>query len=344
MHVGLTFDLRESYPSQDGAPADYFAEYDSEETIQALQEALERIGHHTQRIGNTADLIQFIVEGRTVDLIFNIAEGVGGRSREAQVPALLEAIQIPYTFSDPLTLALCLDKAMTKRLWQYYKLPTLAFWVVSDITELDEICETLPDFPLFVKPLHEGSSKGISLDSLVNSAHELTVSVERVMTMYQQPALIERFLPGREFTAGILGQGREAEVLGVLEITEIETAKVSGFVEKEEWQILYPDTFQPVGPGSLRDELSDIALRAYRAVDCRDAGRVDIRLDGEGTPYLLEINPLPGIHPTRSALPVIGSQAGLSFEELIERILDHAVCRLSLERDWQPGSAPPPKL
>jgi len=336
MRVGLTYDLRDDYPPYVNAPPDYYAEFDTEENINLLAAAIESLGHQVCRIGNVYKLVRFIAGGGSVEIVFNMAEGLWGRARESQVPAILEAYRIPYTGSDPLTLALCLDKALTKRLWQSAGLPTSDFCVVGDMAELDQARGKLPSFPLFVKPVHEGASKGISVESIVESDWELRARVRWVLTRYQQPALIEEFLPGREFTVGILGNGRKARVLGVAEITIVSRYRVNDLIQKEGWEARAPNKFIPVKSTSLGSELSELALQAYLAVDCQDLGRLEIRLDKDGNPQLLEINPLVGLHPTHSALPIIGMQAGLSYEELIAEILEHAINRWSL--GW-PGKA-----
>jgi D-alanine-D-alanine ligase len=326
MRVGLTYDLQDEYPPTAGSPPDYNAEYDSEESIQHLQAAIEGLGHNVHRIGNVHKLMRYLVGGSSVDIVFNMAEGVWGRSREAQVPAILEAFQVPYTGSDPLTSALCLDKAAIKRLWQAEGLPTPRFRVVSDLAQLDEPRLDLP-FPLFVKPVHEGSSKGVGLDSIVESERSLRDRVEWVLSWYRQPALVEEFMPGREFTVGILGNNGTAGVLGAAEITILAQDPVNGREQKERWEARVAEKFVPVGSPHLRSRLCEIALQAYHVAGCRDVGRVDLRQDAAGDPQLLEINPLVGLHPTHSALPVIGLQAGLSFQDLIGEILEHAVAR-----------------
>ncbi len=330
MRVGLTYDLRDDYPPYANAPPDYYAEFDTEENINYLAAAIESCGHQVCRIGNVYKLVRFLAEGGSVDIVFNMAEGLWGRSREAQIPAILEAYRIPYTGSDPLTLALCLDKAMTKRIWKSGGLPTPEFCVVADMAELDQAREDLPSFPLFVKPVHEGASKGIGIESVAESDRELYERVKWVLAWYQQPALVEEFLPGREFTVGILGNGRKAKVLGVAEINIVSRDRVNDFVQKEEWEARALNKFIPVEVPYLRSELLELALQAYLAVGCRDLGRLEVRLDKNGNPQLLEINPLVGLHPTHSALPVIGMQAGLSYEELIAKILDHAINRWGL--------------
>jgi D-alanine-D-alanine ligase len=336
MKVGLTYDLRDDYPPYINAPPDYYAEFDTEENINHLATAIESLGHQVCRIGNVYKLMNFIAQGGSVNIVFNMAEGLWGRGREAQIPAILEAYRIPCTGSDPLTLALCLDKAMTKRIWQSAGLPTPDFCIVADVAELDQARDDMPSFPLFVKPVHEGSSKGIGIESIVESDRELHARVEWVLTWYQQPALVEEFLPGREFTVGILGNGRGAKVLGVAEINVISRGGVNDLTQKEEWEARALNKFTAVESTSLRSVLSELALQAYLAVGCRDLGRLEVRLDKNGDPQLLEINPLVGLHPTHSALPIIATQAGLSYEELIGEILEHAINRWSLvlQRDF----------
>ncbi len=328
MKVGLTYNLR-SDPAPVGATPDYYAEFDTAESIGYLESAIASLGHQVCRIGDIFQLVQFLAAGQSVDMVFNMAEGHWGRSREAQVPALLEAYRIPYTGSDPLTLALCLDKALVKRVWQQAGVRTPAFFVVTAEADLARRL----DFPLFVKPACEGSSKGIDAGAVVTSAAELATRAAWVLDTYRQPALVEEFLPGREFSVGLLGTGPTARVLGAVEIVEDAPYGISGFAEKQKSPVP-PGTYRPVAPGPLRDELGALALRAYRAVDCRDLGRVDLRLDRDGQPQVLELNPIVGLHPTECLMPCIAYQAGLTFESLIGAILEHARARWNLsERD-----------
>lgn len=331
MEVGLTYDLRDDYPSDHQAQPDSHGEFDSIETIHHLAAALEDLGHRVCRIGNIQALTQFLARDGRVDIVFNIAEGWQGRSREAQVPALLEAYGIPYTGSDPLTLALCLNKALTKQVWRYHGLMTANACVIQSGDELVELADRLPAFPLFVKPLHEGSSKGISSpDSIIHDAAQLRARVGQLLSGYRQPVLVETYLPGREFTVGILGSGREAAVLGVAEVVSTAPGGISGFEDKEEWETRVPDYYRPLPPGELADRLGALALAAYRAVNCRDLGRVDIRLDADEMPQLMEINPLPALNRQHSALTFIGRYAGVTYEALIERVLTSATRRAGL--------------
>jgi D-alanine-D-alanine ligase len=329
MKIGLTYDLRPAEPQTPHLPVDHYAEFDSSETLFFLAEGLQAIGYEVELIGNLSVLMEKLCSNTlSVDLVFNIAEGLWGRGREALIPALLEAHRIPYVGSDPLTLALSLDKAMTKQVWKSFGLPTAPAWVVRKPEELPDLAIAVDDFPLFVKPCHEGSSKGIdSQKSVIRNLFHLQSQVEYLLRTYHQPILVERFLPGREFTVGILGTEENAHVLGITEITEVALYEASGYREKEEWESLAPETYVSLEPSSLWDELATLALLAYRAVECRDLGRVDIRLDAEGNPYLLEINPLPGLNPQHCALPVIAKQQGLLYQELLAQILDSCLSR-----------------
>ncbi|RMG68320.1 MAG: D-alanine--D-alanine ligase [Nitrospirae bacterium] len=303
------------------------AEFDSEETIDTLASTIESLGHELVRIGNIYELTQRLAEGERWDLVFNIAEGLYGRSREAQIPALLEAYNIPYTFSDPLTLALCLDKEMAKRVVRDAGVPTADFFVVRKEKELDEIDSETLSFPLLAKPLHEGTGKGITKDSVIKSMETLQRQVKRLLIKYNQPVLVERFLSGREYTAGILGTGDRARVIGVLEVKLRKTAEplVYSYINKELCE-------EKVDYVLVRDKktiknVSDIALRAYQALGCRDAGRVDLREDEKGNLYFLEMNPLAGLHPTHSDLPILCTKVGISYKTLIAEILDSACKR-----------------
>ncbi|MBN1965932.1 MAG: D-alanine--D-alanine ligase, partial [Anaerolineae bacterium] len=209
--------------------------------------------------------------------------------------------------------------------WRAHGLPTADACVVAGPEELDAACVPLPDFPLFVKPLHEGSSKGISSPhSIVYTREALAARVAQVCAWYGQPALVETYLPGREFTIGVLGNGAAARVLGIAEVNSASPGNISGFNDKEEWEQRAPDYYTILAAGPLHERLTALALRAYHAVHCLDLGRVDVRLDAMGEPQLLEINPLPALHPTHSAFTLLGRHAGLPYETLIATIVDQA--------------------
>jgi len=269
------------------------------------------------------------VAGHRWDLVFNICEGLKGRSREAQVPALLEAFGQPYTFADPLVMAVTLDKSVAKRLVRDHGLTTAPFALVeraADVAAVD-----LP-FPLFAKPVAEGTGKGVSPASLVRSKKELERVCRRLLARYAQPVLVETFLPGREFKVGILGSGPSARILGVLEVELLPGAEpgVYSYTNKERCEELV--RYHLVDDPEAR-AAAELALACYRALECRDAGRVDLRSDAFGRPHFLEVNPLAGLHPTHSDLPILASLAGLGYDGLIAGIVASAAERAGLVAD-----------
>jgi D-alanine-D-alanine ligase len=325
MLIGLTYDLRSEYLAE-GLDEDETAEFDSECTIEAIEEALRAFGHDTERIGNARKLMAAVVSGRRWDMVFNIAEGLDGIAREAQVPAILDLYRIPYTFSDPMVLSLTLNKAMTKRVIRDAGLSTAPF---IEVAPGDDELNVSFEPPYFVKPVAEGTGKGVSIRSIVTRIEDLETVCSQLIDRYRQPVIVERYLSGREFTVGIVGTGRQAEVIGTIEVilkTEAEQgaysyANKARFQELVEYRLVDP-LAEPLG-----SEVETLALVAYRVLGCRDAGRVDIRCDGDEVPHFIEINPLAGIHPEHSDLPIICSRRGIPYRSLIERILASAVGR-----------------
>jgi D-alanine-D-alanine ligase len=321
--IGLVYDLRDDYLAE-GFSEEQVAEFDSLATISLLEQALQSLGYATERLGNGLALAKALAGGRRWDLVFTIAEGLNGRSREAQVPALLEMYGLAYTFSDPLVCALTLDKAMTKRVVQSAGLYTPGFSLVAST---DDVQSVALQYPLFAKPVAEGTGKGVDHRSRINSAEELRSVCVRLLERFDQPVLVEEFLPGREFTTAVLGTGRDAQVLGTMEMTIRPNAPAADYSYEVKELCEHCVNYFPMPQGALRDEVEDLALRAYQVLECRDTGRVDIRLDARGRPAFIEINPLPGLHPTHSDLPMIATQVGMSYEELIGRIVRSALTR-----------------
>jgi D-alanine-D-alanine ligase len=330
MRVGLTYDLRPEYLAA-GFSEDETAEFDRPETVTGLENALGALGHETDRIGHARQLIARLAEGDGWDLVFNIAEGVWGIGREAQVPAILDVYGIAYTFSDPLVMALTLHKGLTKTVVAAAGVPTPPFAVVERAADVGRI--ELP-FPLFAKPVAEGTGKGISGKSKVESGAELAALCERLIATYQQPALVETYLPGREFTVGIIGTGEAARPLGTMEIVLLENAEAGAYsyVNKEycddlvEYHLVHADRDEQVRAAE------QVALDAWRILGCRDAGRVDVRCDAEGRANFMEVNPLAGLHPEHSDLPILASKCGLSFVELVRQIVESAAQRVEEAR------------
>jgi D-alanine-D-alanine ligase len=326
LRIGLVYDLRSDYEAEGRGP-EQVAEFDSEETIAALDSTIRSLGHATERIGNGRALCAALVAGRRWDLVFNVAEGLAGRSREAQVPCLLELYGIGYTFSDPLVCAATLDKAVAKRLVREAGLPTPKFHVVSE--DADAALVNLR-YPLFAKPVAEGTGKGIAAHSLVETPRQLAAVCAELRRRFAQPVLVEEFLPGREFTVAVLETGPAARVLGTMEIAirpEVGSA-IYSYETKERCEQLV--RYTRLRPGPLRRKVEDLALASYRALECRDAGRVDIRCDRRGSPSFMELNPLPGLHPTHSDLPMIAAQEDMSYAGLLDGIIRSAARRLGI--------------
>jgi len=327
MRITLVYDLRDDYRVL-GYSEEEVAEFDNVETIDQLAGALKALGCEVTRVGRGQALAARLVEGDRYDLVFSIAEGLKGRSREAQVPALCELFDQPYLFSDPLTMSACLDKAVAKRLMRDTGVPTASFAVAE--RNADEVADWA-DFPAFVKPLAEGTGKGCEAASLVQTRGELRDAVTRVIARYGQPALVERYLPGREFTVGIVGNGPDLRVLGVCEILLRANAEanVYSLQNKELCEELV--TYAPADDAEAR-LAGTRALEAYRALECRDAARIDFRSDANGEPYFLEANPLAGLNPWHSDLPILAAQNGIDFVALIGLIVDAGLARYGMSR------------
>jgi D-alanine-D-alanine ligase len=327
MRIGLVYDLRDDYRAL-GFSEEEVAEFDNIDTIDQLAGALEAIGCEVVRVGRGQALAARLVAGERFEIVFTIAEGVKGRSREAQVPALCELFDQPYLFSDPLSSAASLDKAVAKRLVRDAGVPTPSFMVAHrHASEL----EGWSHFPAFIKPLAEGTGKGCEAASLVHKAEELAAAATRLLDRYRQPVLVETYLPGREFTVGIVGNGSDATVLGVCEILLKEDAEahVYSLHNKE----LCEDLVIYARADDAEAKLADTrALAAYHALECRDAARIDFRSDAKGDPYFLEANTLAGLHPHHSDLPILAAQNGVPFVELIGMILDAGLARYGLRR------------
>jgi D-alanine-D-alanine ligase len=324
VRVGLTYDLRDDWLAA-GLDPEAAAEFDRPETIAALLDALRALGHEPVAIGNLQALAGRLLAGERWDLVFNIAEGLYGLARESQVPALLDAWRVPYTFSDTGVLALTLHKGLAKHVARDCGVPTPDFRVVGEEADLDGF--DLP-FPVFAKPVAEGTSKGISAASRAESLAALRPVCRDLLARFAQPVLIEAYLPGREFTVGLLGTGRAARVLGVMEVVLNPSAEAHAysFHNKEHYEGLVD---YRLAPGPLGERVAEVALAAWKGLGCRDGGRVDVRLDAAGAPQFLEVNPLPGLNPERSDLAILARLAGLGYRELIGTILDSAIGRLA---------------
>ena len=342
MRVALVCNLKKNEVARPAAPPDALAEYDSEETAQALQDALQAGGHDVILLEGDETLVD-TVRHAAPDICFNIAEGLRGDAREAQVPALLEMLGIPYTGSRVLAQAVSLDKAVTKRLWRDADLPTAPFQVFR---HGGEPLDPLLVYPLFVKPLSEGTGKGINPGSVVDSEAVLRRQLEWVIGTYRQPALVEEYLPRREFTGGLIGNsggtahGRRPDIYDergyhVFPVLEIDASVGAGegvynaaSKSHNPGEAGAPLYLCPADiPGTLESVLKRIAIEAFEAIGARDVARVDFRVGDDGRPYLLEINTLPGLNPVVSDLCIMARAEGFPYHALIDEILELALAR-----------------
>ena len=338
MKVGIAFDLKTDFSPGPlslagggaGQPEDLFEEYDSEETVEAIAKAIRAAGHETVMLGGGRRFLELLLRAPP-DIVFNIAEGRGSRSREAHVPAACEMLSVPYTHSDPLTLAVTLDKHVAKRLVASYGLSTPAFVLLERAEDLGSA--ELPPFPLIAKLAFEGSSMGIRRHSRADDRDALEAKIRWLFAEYRQPVLVEQFLTGPEVTAGILGN-EQPHVLGLMEIAP-RRGSCEDFIYSLEVKRNYLEEVDyhvpPRLPQATLRALERLALGAYRALGCRDVARVDMRLGPDQRPYFLEVNPLPGLNPVTGDLPIMAARAGWTYDRLIREILAAALARLAAQ-------------
>jgi D-alanine-D-alanine ligase len=335
LRIGLTYNLRRE-PAASGLPEDHYIEFDEKTTVTAVADALKREGHEVIAIEDDEN-IRHNLQSTQLEMVFNIAEGEGNGSREARIPAMLESLRIPYTGSGPLALSVALDKAMTNDLLNLHGVNTPLHQVFY--SSQDWLSPEMT-FPLMVKPLHEGSSKGIKDYSLVHNHEELARQVSWVIARYRQPAIVEEYIGGREFTIALLGNNPP----NVLPIVEIDFGKLPATANKiysyeAKWVWDTPENpiemfVCPARIGrDLCNRLSETAREVFNVLGCRDICRIDIRLDGQGRLQVLDVNPLPGLIPDPSAhscLPEAARAAGYTYEALINAILRYALERYGL--------------
>jgi len=327
--IGLTFDLKTDYKPNQDDPQDIVAEFDSERTIGEISSALEANGFKVERIGNAKNLIKRLPD-LGVDLVLNIAEGYKGRNRESQVPLLLEMYDVPFIGADALTLGLTLDKLLAKKIFVAEGIPTPKFFEVDSVDELERISDY--NFPLFVKPRYEGSSKGLSEASRVTDIEGLRRQVELITQVYKQSVLVEEFIKGREFTVAIIGNNPPE----VFPSVQVEIDNEINLGDKfYTFARITSDRLKYVCPAkiseNLENELRQLALRVYKAVDCRDFGRVDFRVDDNDKPFVLEINPLP-ILSHEDTFMIVAEYTKIGYNGIIKKIVDVAIKRLNLNK------------
>jgi D-alanine-D-alanine ligase len=322
MRIGFVYDLREEYLAA-GLPEEQAAEFDTAETIDLIGSAIARDSHEVTRVGSGRALAAALVAGTRFDLVVSIAEGLKGRNREGQVPSLCELFDQPYAFSDALTLCAALDKGVAKRLVRDCGVPTAPFAVLNAAEEARAVDL---GWPVFVKPIAEGTGKGCGGESKAGDAKALEASARKLIAEFAQAVIVEPFLPGREFTVGLIGTGEAAEIIGVMEVHFLKQgdSDAYGFEVKHDWEgrVSYS---MPADATARR--AGEVALAAYRALECRDLGRVDLRCDEAGAPQFLEINPLPGLKPDYGDYPILAKNAGVPYDTLIHRILKSAAER-----------------
>lgn len=329
MKILITYNLKKKDETK---PLDYFSEFDSEDTVNAIIAALNKRGHTVESLDvESPNLFSYFRKNR-VDMVFNIAEGKSGKFRESEIPAILDYFNIPYTGSNTFSLALALNKALTKKILKAEDIPTPNFQVFAKGDE-----ELNPDlrFPLIVKPNREGSAKGITISNVVYRKEKLFAKIKETINIYKQEALVEEFIEGKELTVGILENGKTT-ILPILEI-DFSTCKNSGEYfyswRMKEYQGnaelgLVPTFHCPARlDREIEAKVKETALKTHHAVGCFDISRTDIRLSQDSIPYVLEINPLPGLNPRESNFPLMAYAAGMQYEDIIDAILMSASSR-----------------
>ncbi|MFC1592531.1 ATP-grasp domain-containing protein [Candidatus Omnitrophota bacterium] len=325
--IGLTYDLKTDYQPKKNEPPDLNAEFDHPLTVDLIVRTLESLGHQVKRIGNVFSLLGNL-NNLGVDIVFNISEGLNGRNRESQIPVILETKGIPFVGSDGLTLSLTLDKLMAKKIFIADNIPTPRFMEIksaSSVIDMDHF-----QYPLMVKPRFEGSSKGIDARAKVDNLDELIKRADYVINTYKQPVLVEEFIRGTEFTVAIVGNDSPevfspAQVKIGGELSLGDKFYTFGHIASTDLEYVFP---APINR-ELEQKLKDLALRVYQAVDCRDFGRVDFRVDEQGNPYVLELNPLPCL-AAEDVFMIIPNALGMDYPGMIAKILEGAFKRYNL--------------
>jgi D-alanine-D-alanine ligase len=335
--IGMTYNVKTEVALKPGDPPDMNAEFDHEETVKHIEAAIREAGHEPVRIGNARQLLERMHELK-VDLVFNIAEGYGGRNRESQVPILLEMLRVPFVGADGLTLGLTLDKVLTKKILIAEGIPTPKY---IEVTEDEAFWRTALRYPLIVKLRCEGSSKGLTDNSLVNTPEALKAQVQHLRATYQDaPIFVEEFLEGQEFTVAVIGN-EQPEVYPVVQIALDGVTDLGRKFFTFHYLRTGSDYICPARiPEPLARKMQELALRTYRAVECRDFGRVDFRTDQRGDPYVLEINPLPSLSD-QDVFNFICKTKGLTHHQMISRILETALVRYGMHSRDEAGVLSP---
>jgi D-alanine-D-alanine ligase len=328
MIIGLTYDLKEKIVLGTGHPEDALEEYDSPETVNGLAAALESMGHFVVKLGGGKEFLENVLKTK-VDIVFNISEGLGNyRSREAQVPSVLEMLDIPYLGADPLCLSVCLDKPLTKRIVASSGIMTPNWQVVKDAIGLAGVDLKGFTYPAFIKPAQEGSSKGVRYNSRVENSRQAVELIGRLLKDYEQPVMIEEYIDGEEITVGIVGNC-PPKVVGIMRVVPKTPSEnfVYSLEVKRDWENLVEYEVPAKLDGEILAKLEKYSLAIFNELECRDFGRVDFKISSKGIPYFLEINPLAGLNPHSSDLPIMARKTGVSYQALIASILNAALDR-----------------
>ena len=328
MRIGLAFDLRNDFQPGKDIPEDAFEEYDSLDVVTAIADGLRALGHRTILLGGGRKFISKILKSK-VDFVFNIAEGHGSlRSREAQVPAVLEMLDIPYSGSDPQTLAITLDKPLAKQLVSAAGVTTPPWLIITSVKSLEAVPARGFPLPAFIKPAFEGSSKGIRLTSRADTAARARAITRRLLAKYNQPVLVEKYIEGDEVTVGVVGNSPPA-IVGIMRV--LPRRKFKDFVYslevKRDWRNLVDYECPAKLPKATIKRITEASLAVYTTLGCRDFSRVDFRVTADGTPHFLEVNPLPGLNPESGDLPIMSYKMGWTYNGLIKAIFESALAR-----------------
>ncbi|UCH51521.1 MAG: D-alanine--D-alanine ligase [Chloroflexota bacterium] len=328
MRIGLAYDLKESVISTPSCPEDALEEYDSPETLDAIATVLENSGHSVVKLGGGKEFITGILQNN-VDFVFNISEGLGNhKSREAQIPSILEMLNVPYSGSDPQCLAICLDKPLTKTLVTLADVCTPKWQLITDHSQLKEITRDDIPLPAFLKPAYEGSSKGIRLGSRAETVAQIAEVAAEILDHYKQPVMVEEFIAGDEVTVGMVGNS-PPEILGIMRVLPKlgNTDFIYSLEVKRDWEQLVDYECPAQLETGIIEEIKNSSLKVFKALGCRDFARLDFKVNSAGTPYFLEINPLAGLNPKSSDLPIMASKLGWTYQALISAILNAALQR-----------------
>lgn len=314
MLIALVYDPRWCYPSDNP----FYAQCDDRETIRTITNILQELGHAVEEVHGINELIENLVNGKRWDFVFNSCAGLHGIGHEVQVPCLLEANNIPYTFSDPFTIACAQDKSIMKKIAAFEGISTSKFAVARNIADIENSCLK---YPLFVKPLALGDSIGINNSSYISNSSELSIKAKELFSFCANGILIEEYLPGKEYSVGVIGNGASSTILDIMEVNPTERADKVAYTFDNKATFDGRIHYQLVNQGKIFKLLEAMSLKIWQSINGRDAGRIEFRSDAFETPHLIEVNCLPGLHPVKSDLAIMSKLGNKNYQELIQLIL-----------------------